>query len=425
MPFISARRFLLPVLLVCVALNIVEVVEGFASSELYRKWAIAFPTVSLIQDNNTIILDYDMNSVLTAANVRTKIMTENCDSPEITQGINTNYVDTNGDHVFQLDISKFTLNETISTISDDGQNATLKFCLMYSLWSGDEEDAIEINYIYNILSVFLSLDDMITMTIGVDEFTPSDDDDATDDDERKGKVEKEKHILRCFLCHPVTHVEVPPPIGGYGLGDVISICSEASQSVIDDNMFLKGVDNFLWRRTVMRGGIPFVTEQWAVKDGVPDALSTYHCPHRALFCTFTTMLNAEFFTLPGFVEGIGSTGLKFGARKLVLEIGGSGNDTIQTENLRGNQSKAASLPLLEEEQQRQLFDESSANMAMWIPIRGPSPRPRLAEPKENIEENNTSNWLIWLLISTTFAVVFWVNACLYWREWDRQDAMKS
>ena len=175
----------------------------------------------------------------------------------------------------------------------------------------------------------------------------------------------------------------------------------------------------------MRGGIPFVTEQWAVKDGVPDALSTYHCPHRALFCTFTTMLNAEFFTLPGFVEGIGSTGLKFGARKLVLEIGGSGNDTIQTENLRGNQSKAASLPLLEEEQQRQLFDESSANMAMWIPIRGPSPRPRLAEPKENIEENNTSNWLIWLLISTTFAVVFWVNACLYWREWDRQDTMKS
>ena len=69
------------------------------------------------------------------------------------------------------------------------------------------------------------------------------------------KLEKEKHILRCYLCHPVTHVPVAPPIGGYGLGDVLSICSEASQSVIDDNMFLKGVDNFMWRRTVtLRNG---------------------------------------------------------------------------------------------------------------------------------------------------------------------------
>ncbi len=429
MSLISATRLLLLVLFVGVAFNIFEV-EGFAaSSELHRKWAIAFPTVSLIDHNNTIIMDYHMDPDLTAANVRTKIMTENCDSPEITQGINTDFVDTDGNHVFQLDISQFTLNETISTISEDMQNATLRFCLMYSLWSGDDEDATEINYIYNTLSVFLSLDGMFTMTINVDEFTPSDDDDdeATDDEvEKKEKLEKEKHILRCYLCHPVTHVPVAPPIGGYGLGDVLSICSEASQSVIDDNMFLKGVDNFMWRRTVtLRNGEKKVHEQWAVKDGVPDAVSTYHCPHRALFCTFTTMLNAEFFTMPGFVEGIGSTALKFGAdRKLVLEIGGFDNDTI---NLRGNLSTEASLPSLAAEQQRQLFDESRANMAMWIPVRGPSPRPKLAKPKVEIEEdsNTTSNWFIWLLISATFAVVFGVSAGLFWREWYRENMVKS
>ena len=413
-----ATRLLLLVLSVGLAVNIFQV-EGLIHTDLHQKWAIAFPTVSLIQDNNTIIVDYDMHPDLTAENVRTKLMTENCYGPEVTQGILQNYVDTDGEHVFQLDISQLVVNETISTISEDAQNATLKFCLMYSLWSGDEEDyAIEINYIYNILSVYLSLDGAITMTINVDEFTPSDDDDATDDKERKEKLEKEKHILKCYLCHPVTHVPQPPPFGGFGLGDVVSICSEASQSVIDDNMFLKGVDNFLWRRTVMRGGIPFVTEQWAVKDGVPDALSTYHCPHRALFCTFTTMLNAEFFTMPGFVEGIGSTALKFGAdRKLEVQM----LDYEQAMNLRG---MAASLPSEEEERQRQLFDESTANMAMWLPIRGPSPRPRLAEPKVEIEETKTANyWYIWLLISATFAVLFGVSASLFWREWHREHTM--
>lgn len=468
-------------------------VEGSASEQLYHKWAIGLPTVSL-GDKNTFTVDYDINDdLLTPANVRTKIMTEDCMGPQIEQGVRADYVATNGNHVFQLEIQQLTTNQTITTISEDRLSATMKLCLKYSLWSGDEEYAVEINNLYNILTVYMRLEDDYATDIGlnVELWVWNDDEISEDDDEqeieKKKKLQKEKHILRCYLCHPVTHVPTFPPIGGYGLGDVLSICSEASQSVIDDNMFLKGVDNFLWRRTVtLRNGEKKIHEQWAVKDGVPDALSTYHCPHRALFCTFTTMLNAEFFMLPGVVEGIGSTALKFGEgdpseilasaddgerklieieiqgfdyaamqterlhenqqetihlpsmeeeqrrqlleageRKLVtLEIHDISQKTVQTGRLRGNLCETNYLPSMEAKQQRKLFDESEANMFMSIPVRGPRARPKETDSTVLVEEPNTQYWLVWLAISSSFAVLFGASARLFWKEWYRENRIQ-
>ena len=297
---------ILAVLLVALVHGVFEV-EGFTSN-LHRRWTISHPNVTFVQSNNTIVVDYGMSEELSSENVRTKIFTDSCEGPDLTLGILEDTIDaTTGAHVFQIDIPALIQNEEVTTIDISGRNATMRFCLLYSLWSGNEESSIRINYIHNILSVFLDTSqDIRVVAFLVNE---NEDDDSMGD--RHDHHEKEKHYLDVFLCDPITHEPTSAPIGGYSMGDVLSICATASQSIIDDAMYLKGVDNFVWRRTVWRGGVGYVTEQWAVKDGVPDPLSSYNCPMYALLCTFTSMLNAEFFVSEGFVEGVGSATLAF------------------------------------------------------------------------------------------------------------------
>ena len=382
--------------------------EAYAAVDLHHRWAINFPSVSLVPESNTIVVDYGISDELSGDNVRTKIMTDDCDGPQITQGILSDFVNPiTGAQIFQLDIANLVNNQTISTIGALGDNATMTFCLRYALWTGDENDpdAIEINYLLNQLTVYVRVDgNFVLDTILVTDADPED-----DDEDRNEKLQKEKHILQCFLCHPVTHVPILPPPNGYGMGDVVSICTEASQSVIDDNMVLKGVDYFVWRRTFVFGGVTRLSEQWAVKDGIPDPLSTYHCPPGALMCTFTTMLNAEFFASAGTVEGIGSTTLEFGSRRLEVRMMDYEQALARTQG-----------------QPRDLQEDivaDGANMAMWLPVRGPEVRPRIREPIQ--QKDNISTWLLWLLMALIFLIVFALSAYLYWREWQREQQRKA
>ncbi len=404
--------------------------EAYAAVDLHVRWAINFPTVSLVPESNTIIVDYGISDELTPDNVRTKIMTEDCEGPQITQGILSDFVDPiNGAQIFRLDIGNLINNETISTIGSLGDTATMSFCLRYALWTGDEEDSssIEINYLLNHLTVYLRADGEFVL----DAFNVNDADPSDDDDDRNEKFETERHILQCFLCHPTTHFPIPPPPNGFGMGDVVSICSAASQSVIDDNIILKGVDYFLWRRTFVYGGLTRVTEQWAVKDGIPDPLSTYNCPPDALLCTFTTMLNAEFFASAGSVEGIGSTTLEFGSgssRKLELRmmdyeqaLASTSTSTTSTSRRRTQGQEPARE--LQEEEEEEDVDANGSNMAMWIPVRGPDVRPRLREPIQ--EKENISTWLLWLLMALIFLIIFALSAYLYWREWQREEEQRK
>ena len=200
MSLISAMRLTsLVVLFASLALNIFEVEafeEGSVLAELYKKWKIGMPTVSLNADNNTFTIDYDVHDdFITPANVRTEMMTQDCLGPQIVDGVTADYVSANNDHVFQLYIQTFTQNETFTTISEDGLNATMKLCLKYSLWSDeeDEEDAIEINNLYNILTVYMGLEDgyAVDIAVNVELWVWNDDEVSEDDDEveRKEKLE--------------------------------------------------------------------------------------------------------------------------------------------------------------------------------------------------------------------------------------------
>lgn len=418
----SAFRSVLATILIVLAviLTLVGIFEvGASETDLHRLWDISYPNVTLIQENSTIIVDYGMSEILSGEeNVRKNILAnpDSCEGPDLTEGILLDTVDPiTGAHVFQLNVSELVHNEEISTIDYDNDKGTMELCLFYSLWSGTEEDAIEINSVYNTLYIYLSMDRGIQLDGFLVKDSPDDDD--TDGDRHK-HLETEKHFLDVYLCDHATYERTSAPVGGYGMGDVLSICAEATQSIIDDGIYLKGVDNFLWKRTAYRGALAFVTEQWAVKDGVPDGVSSYWCPQYALFCTFTTMLNAEFFMSEGFVEGIGSAALSFGVRKLDPSAESLDDETpitIRTDNGSTTLPKAKLLRSLQEEP-----DEDDSNMSILIPIRGPGTRPKLRTQSSG-DDLNTSKPLLsrgtyWVLISAFLSVMV-LGGFLAWREW--------
>ncbi len=446
----------LSVVVLVVVVTFLEVVEATTStpaSDLHRLWEISYPNATYIAELNTVVMDYGMSPELNAdVNVRTKIYANyDCEGPALTEGILLDEVKpATGEHIIKLDIHTLIQNPAISTIDYDDGHGMIKFCLYYSLWTGNEDDDIEINSLYNLLRIYLSMDNEFS----IDGFlvTESPDDDDYNAGGRHKHHEKERHYLDVYLCSHVTFERISAPVGGYGMGDVLSICCEASQSIIDDGVFLKGVDNFLWTRTVYRGPVAYVTEQWAVKDGVPDGVSTYHCPMYALFCTFTTMLNAEFFSQEGFVTGQGTANLGFGVRKLEgSSSGGVGtiisttsstttsttfedddsiipdeeiSITIRTPQGITSMPKTRFMRALEEKP-----NADNSNMSILIPIKGPGERPEMMIRSTGNHNNNNNNsddlrgnegfvstGTMWGLISI-FIIVIVIGGYLAWREW--------
>ena len=72
----------------------------------------------------------------------------------------------------------------------------MKLCLKYSLWSGDEEYAVEINNLYNVLTVYMRLEDGYATDIGlnVELWVWNDDEISEDNDEQE--IEKKKKLQK-------------------------------------------------------------------------------------------------------------------------------------------------------------------------------------------------------------------------------------
>lgn len=102
------------------------------------------------------------------------------------------------------------------------------------------------------------------------------------------------------------------PDDDFNQGELISVCVEISQAAVEDGLYLKGVDSFLWTREVFLGGIPTTSQQYSIKDGIAaNPLTDYDCPMHALLCTFHTILQADFFILPGDISGTGMASMAF------------------------------------------------------------------------------------------------------------------
>lgn len=391
------KRFLYTVILLLVGTLVIRITEADDfSSELYRLWQINVPNVTLLQSNNTIVVDYGISEQLTLNNIHTNIFTEDCEGPGLSEGILEDTLDANtGAHVFQIDPFVLAQNEEVFEPHYFNNTASMKMCLRYSLWSpknSDDSDLIEINYIYNILTIYFNL----TADFSLCGFQ------FTIPDEEKKPLEPgfivaeavERHRADVYLCDPDTHERRSPPVDGYGVGDVLSICVEATQALIDDNMYIAGIKNFKWTREYLQNGVPTTADQWAVKDGVPDALSTYWCPWNALLCTFTTMLIADFFTTPGSVSGYGNADVGFGSRP--------------NRNLVHEKPTTNFLRSVQEESKQE-----SSNLAISIPLKG------LNDGVLDVEEQiptieAVGNTSLWLAVAAVLVSALSLGAYVWW-----------
>jgi len=285
-----------------------QVVNEFAS-KLFNQWNLEKPITTFVSTTNMFTMDYGLSEEVDLANIRTEIFTDDCEYPRLTIGIASKSVDTQGALVFEIEPEILSQNDKVFSNVGYPDKAEMKLCLRYALWSGPETDikAIEINYRATILTIDIDL----SKGFELDGFTVIPDEIDGD----KGNIaDREGYSVEGYLCDPYTYEKIKAK--GFSQGEFIAICSKLSGSAAADGVFLKGVDYFYWTREFMLGGVPTTTIQYAVKDGVvANMLTEYDCPRGAVFCSFKTMLFADFFTTPGSVFGTGQVSMQFGGEE--------------------------------------------------------------------------------------------------------------
>jgi len=284
-------------------------VENDFASKLFNLWNLERPLTSFVQTTNMFTMDYGLHEEVELANIRAEIFTEECKYPRLTNGIASKYIDTQGALVFEIEPEILSTNDKVFNSVGYPDKAVMKLCLRYGLWSGPEtdENAIEVNYRETILTIDIDL----SKGFELDGFSVI----PSEIDGDKGNIaDREGYAVAGYLCDPYTYEKIPSK--GFAQGEFIAICSELSGAAAEDGVFLKGVDYFYWTREFTLGGVPTTTIQYAVKDGVvANMLTEYDCPRGAVFCSFKTMLFADFFTTPGSVFGTGQVSMQFGGEE--------------------------------------------------------------------------------------------------------------
>lgn len=293
--------------LVCCILRVVESRVLNSLSNLANRWNIEIPRARMVDSNNTIVMDYGIDEDLSSKNTRAEIFNENCESPNLSEGILYEGFYDRGAHVFQIDPQILSQNTMVFTEDYANKKASMKFCIRYSLWSGSESevDPIEINYLLTILTIHFDLRSGFT----IDSFAVEP---SLVLGDRGEANERDGYKMYGYLCDPHTYDEIPMPEDGFKQGEFVSVCAELDATAAEDGIYLKGIDNFVWTREVNLGDAPIITQQYSVKDGVSaNVLTEYNCPYLALFCNFKTMLQVDFYTLPGSVSGAGTVSMAF------------------------------------------------------------------------------------------------------------------
>ena len=373
------------------------------AADLYNKWKIEYPNVTLISSNSTIVVDYGIRTnELTSYSIQKNIFTTNCSGPDLSEyseGLLENTLDANtGAHIFRIDPLLMAWDEDIFEPSYANQTASMKFCLRYSLWLDDDDsESIEINYLYTYLTLHFSMGtDFGIYGVLVDSGDQDKPNEYVLQHEANTKIE-------VYLCDPYTHNRTSAPDGGYTAGDVIAICVEGTENLIEESLIVTGVENFKWTRQAVLNGVPTTMVQWAIKDGVPDPLSEVNCIVADYFCTFTTMLIADFFTQQGVVFGEGNVGIDFASSMGLYRV------------LRNENSGAAaaaesthSLRLLEEDSAQQ-----TSGLEFFIPVRGPEDVP--SEGLQSPEIPHTGNTWLFLAIEALLVVIALCLSVYLWR----------
>lgn len=294
-------------------------------SSLEDEWRVQLPSVTIDSENNSVTMDFNVSDFISVENTRAEIFKKDCEEPQLLDGINVKGFTDPGILEFQLDMKTMVKDPEIFSFVQYPSRASLDICIRYMLWTGPESDpdALEVNYFDTILTIYIDMIKGFVFEgdIEIEEKPPEYGD-------KNNITEEDEFEAAAYLCDSVTFEEIKAPNNGFIPGHFICICAEMNAKAIEEGLYLLGVAEFKWTRTYYEFGEPVTTVQYSIQDfDASDSLTIYDCPELATFCTFKTLLQADFYALPGDVFGEGYIQFAFapGSRKLHRSLGIQGD----------------------------------------------------------------------------------------------------
>lgn len=261
-----------------------------SSQSLASKWSIEEPSHTFVDETNTFTITFAVDSSITQGNTGAIIYEKGCrdEGNELVDadgivGLKT-AVDTVGlaTMTFDFDPKVLTDNSNIFTPFPDEARAEMQICALFMLQTDD--GLIEVNYLETIITIFFDL----TAGFEVEGISVA----AKEQPDDIGPVGFSKSYgIDAYLCDP-SYPETELTPSTFIQGSVISVCVTPAQEAIDDGLLMQSIDSFTWARGFI--------EQEAIGSSLvsPNALTSLSCTGLSLYCSFSSILYADFFTPP-------------------------------------------------------------------------------------------------------------------------------
>eukprot|EP00534_Pseudo-nitzschia_fraudulenta_P008516 CAMPEP_0201149222 /NCGR_PEP_ID=MMETSP0851-20130426/10575_1 /ASSEMBLY_ACC=CAM_ASM_000631 /TAXON_ID=183588 /ORGANISM="Pseudo-nitzschia fraudulenta, Strain WWA7" /LENGTH=765 /DNA_ID=CAMNT_0047425587 /DNA_START=1226 /DNA_END=3520 /DNA_ORIENTATION=+ len=268
----------------------------FANGQtLADKWAIEEPTVTFDSSTNTFTMSHVVDPSIVQANTAASIYEQDCleggNELIVADGIEatTTAVDTPGVATLTFDLNPGILsqNSDIFTNFPEERTAQMKICSRFKLQTNDA--SIEVNYLESIITVTFDL----TAGFVLDAF-------SVESKERDDGTRDKAYEVEAYLCDPnVPSVSIDGTT--FNQGSVISVCVTPTVEALNDGLFLERINEFNW----VRGFI----EQPAIQNNIQAAnsLTQFECEPGAIYCTFSSVLYADFYKAPTLAPSSGPT----------------------------------------------------------------------------------------------------------------------
>jgi hypothetical protein len=189
-----------------------------------------------------------------------------------------------------------TISKSRSYQEESANDASITYCVRFSLWSGPSTDAGATLVNAVDATVALSVDLTDDFSIQGQQFEAR---------EQDVKTSEDKFFVEAFLCHD--NGEPLEDILPFVQGEILRICVRPTQQAFDVGFRMKRIDRF----TFAQG---YTTQEAVInEDAASNGLTELYCSPGAEQCMFETLLFAYFFqSETSIVQGSGSATLQWG-----------------------------------------------------------------------------------------------------------------
>jgi len=262
--------------------------QFFVSAQtLVEKWVLDNPVTTFVPETNAFTMTYVVDDSIAQDNTATAVYDKGCLEGKnellVAGGIDdaTTDVATTGVATLSFAINPDILRLNSNVFSADTPapgSAEMKICARFMLQTDDA--SFEVNFIETVITITFDL--TADFVIGF-QAEPNIREETNGD---KG------YGAEAYLCDP-ENPEVSLDGTIFQQGSVVKVCVKPDEASIADGLFLKEITKFSW----VRGAI----EQPAVEDGASasNGLTQFApCGEGSLYCSFTSMLYADFYQPP-------------------------------------------------------------------------------------------------------------------------------